>query len=149
MPMPGLLLLGRFGSVLAGGIFLVLLLLAPWDIGSYSINNEPVSGPEFLRRGGVAWGVVTIDLLATAYALWTEQWWSRWTMLAYWVIVAVTTWTLRENTMDGVAGVLSFLVFGCGPAVWYLFAKENVVRYFEMLERRADRAAAGTTEESA
>ena len=140
IPMPGPLQLGRLGSSIAGGMFLILLLLAPWDAGSYTINNESVSGPEFLRRAGVAWGAIALDLVATAYALWTEQWWSRWTMMAYWVLSAAAMWSLSATPLEGLGSAFSVLLFFGAPAGFYLFGKENVVRYYQMLERQADAA---------
>lgn len=137
-PIPFLLMLGRYGSSFMGGMMLLLLLLAPWDVGSYSINNEPVSGPEFLRIAGLGWGVLCIDLLAVAYALWTERWWGRWVMLGYWVLGAAMMLALpAESTAAAVSGALMMLMCG-GVAAWYLFGNENVVRYYKALEQQAD-----------
>lgn len=140
--LPTLLMLGRFGTTFMGGIFLLFLLLAPWDIGTYSIGEEVVSGPEFLRRAGVAWGVIAISLLVTAYALWTDRWWSRWMMMIYWVLVTAAAVSLNPDRMEGVISGVIFLACCGAPAAWYLFAKENVVAYYRMLEREADRESA-------
>jgi hypothetical protein len=68
-------------SLFAAGIFFLLLISAPFDVGSYSINGEPVSGPEFLRRAGWLFGVVAVVLGAIGIGLLLERPWSRQLML--------------------------------------------------------------------
>lgn len=138
VPLPAFLMIGRFGTLFVGSIFALLLALAPFDLASYSIGEEAVSGPEFLRRVGFLWGALTITILAISYALWTERWWSRWLMAGYWVLAAAGMLVIDEGAGGGIGGALTMLFFGLIPAAWYLFGKENVVRYFRELERRAD-----------
>lgn len=152
VPMPALLQIGRFGSVFMGGIMTLLLFLAPFDIGTYNVNDESASGPEFLRRVGVGWALMSFTLLAVGYALWTEKWWGRWAMVGYWAALGAMVFALeREDPAQMFSGVVSMLI-AVGIAGWYLFGKENVVRYYKELERRADTAegtpppgATGTT----
>src|SRR5690242_21879753 len=57
-PKPALLMVGQIFSLLGGAIFVVLLIAAPFNAGSYSIDGEAVTGPEFLRRVGLPLGGV-------------------------------------------------------------------------------------------
>ena len=140
-PLPALLWVGRFGTAGFGGMATLFLFLAPFDIGSYSIGAEQVSGPEFLREAGAVFGVLGLLMLATAYALWTERSWGRWAMMLYWPVVAISMFfTPAETTGNAAAGAFFSLVAGL-IAWWYLFGKENVVAYYERLERQEDASA--------
>lgn len=144
-PLPPLLWVGRFCTGSIGVLLTVFLILAPFDIGTYRIGTDQVSGPEFLRQAGVIFGVFGLLMLATAYALWTEQSWGRWAMMAYWPVAAVATFFMpTETTGDAVASLFFFLVAAL-IAGWYLFGKENVVAYYQRLERQEDSSAKVTS----
>src|ERR1041384_4643786 len=64
---PTLLTVGMYLALPFGAIFLLLLLLAPFNAGNYTINGESVTGIEFLRRAGVMFGVESVAALAAAY----------------------------------------------------------------------------------
>src|SRR5687768_16262081 len=53
-PKPALLVLGQVLSACAAVGFLSVLILAPFDLGTFTIEDQQVSGPEFLRRAGIA-----------------------------------------------------------------------------------------------
>jgi hypothetical protein len=124
------------GTLFTGSVFALLLVLAPFDLGSYSIGEKAVSGPEFLRRVGFLWGALTLTILAIGYGLWAERWWSRWLMVGYWIILAAGGLVIDEHAGGGSASAMTALVFCLAPSAWYLFGKENLARYFRELGRR-------------
>ena len=106
-----LLMLGQIFSLLGGAIFVVLLIAAPFDAASYSINGEAVTGPEFLRRVGVTWGVIGILLVSIGIGLLRDAPWSRPLMIIYWLAVGVSmAFTGGASAGDMFAGVLTSLV---------------------------------------
>jgi hypothetical protein len=134
-PKPALLMLGQIFSLLAGAIFVVLLIAAPFNAGSYSINDEPVTGPEFLRRVGLMLGVMGILLASIGVGLLRDKPWSRPLMIIYWLAVGVSVaFTGGTSAGDIFAGVLTPLV-AAGIAYWYLYVKPNVRAYYESRER--------------
>ena len=136
-PKPALLMLGQFFSLVSGALFLLLLVLAPFNAGSYSINDEAVSGPEFLRREGLTFGLIGILLAAIGVGLLRDAPWTRQLMVAYWVAVALSfAFTGGSGPGDTLAGVLMALV-SAGIAYWYLYQKPNVRAYYESRERES------------
>jgi hypothetical protein len=140
-PMPLLLMLGQWGSLITGALFLVLIALAPFDLGNFSISGESVTGPEFLRRGGWLMGLIGAILLSVAVGLLRERSWARPLMLLYWL-------SLMLLSFIGDAGGVSEIVLSgvvmltcTGVAAWYLFQKPNVKAYFE--SRSDDSARSG------
>jgi len=126
---------GQVFSLLGGAIFVVLLIAAPFNAGSYSINGEAVSGPEFLRRVGLTWGVMGILLASIGIGLLRDAPWSRPLMIIYWLAVGVSmAFTGGSSAGDTFAGVLTSLV-AAGIAYWYLYVKPNVRAYYESRER--------------
>jgi hypothetical protein len=141
VPKPALLWVGQFATALAGGMTLLLLALAPFDAGTFTLNGEEVSGPEFLRRGGgLVFAVIGGLFVAIAVGLWRGRGWSRPLMLYYWFVIAAImiglSWQ-QDASLAGAAPSLAFVAFAGGIAAWYLYRKENVVAYFEMLRQRA------------
>ena len=52
-PKPALLILGQILALVGAALVLLWLIAAPFtDVWAYTINDHPVSGPEFLRRVG-------------------------------------------------------------------------------------------------
>src|SRR4051794_9374788 len=72
-PKPALLVVGQWFALLSGALFLLLLLLAPFDLATYSISGEQVSGAEFLRRAGLAFGLLAGVQLAIGIGLLRER----------------------------------------------------------------------------
>jgi hypothetical protein len=121
-----------------GGVALLFLGLAPFDIGSYSINEQLVSGPEFLRRIGILWGVMAITSLAIAYALWKEEAWGRVAILFWWLVITVTlVVSAHQDGQSPIGGVFTGLA-GSGIAAWYLYARPGVRAYFRTLESKPE-----------
>jgi hypothetical protein len=130
-----------YGSGFVGTLSLLFLLLAPFDIGTYSINEEAVSGPEFLRRIGILWATSGVTMIGIAYALWKELSWSRPVMMFWWLVTAVMLGVAAIQ--DGQAVLSSVLSVGAGAAVaaWYLYGRHNVVAYYRSLEASEHRHA--------
>ena len=130
-PKPALLQLGQWFSLLSGAVFLLLLLLAPFDLASYSIEGEPVSGLEFLRRGGIAFALIGGTLLAIGVGLLRDRAWARPLMMFYWLASGVSLLSVSGfEVASALAGVLTSAI-PAAVAWWYLYAKEDVVAYFE------------------
>jgi hypothetical protein len=138
VPKPPLLLLGQFGASFGGVVFLGLLLLAPFDVGSFFIAGEQMSGPEFLVRAGWVFLLIGGLLAVIGLGLWRERAWARPLMMAYWpmsaVLASVPTWS--EGSMTDLTGLLAFTTIAAAVAWWYLYRKDNVVAYFNALNRR-------------
>jgi hypothetical protein len=134
-PKPALLALGQWCALLAGAMFLLFLVLAPFDLASYSIEGEPVSGSEFLRRAGFGFGLLGGIQLAIGVGLMRDRPWARPLMLYYWLAVLVTGVSVSGLQPAAlVAYALSAAIPGA-IAAWYLYGKANVVAYFEALRR--------------
>lgn len=142
-PKPALLLLGQIVTTFGGGVFLLLLVLAPFNAASYSINGQPLSGHEFLRAGGgYTFALIGIWLTAIAVGLWRERAWARPFMLAYWPITEALVVAQSWHEPDFVTSVVStglFTIAGFAVAAWYLYDKENVVAYFASRARVVDK----------
>jgi hypothetical protein len=134
---PLLLTIGMYVSFAFGGISVFMLLLAPLGAGSYSIDDEAVSGFEFLRRVGIYYLAIGGSAVAAAYAIWRERSWSRWAIVLFWLAQVATVigsgWA--ESGIAGVAGGLASLLVILVLVAWYLFDKENVVAYYRSLEK--------------
>lgn len=142
-PKPFLLQLGIVGSLLFGGIVVLLLLLAPFDLGSYSISGETVSGPEFLRRAGLLFAAFGVTMLAVGLGLWLERAWTRALMMGYWaaLILAAATGVMTGSFTGGeAASVIVESLLALALAGWYLYRKANVVAYYRRLERALEPA---------
>lgn len=150
-PKPFLLQLGMLGSLLFGAIVALLLVLAPFDLGSYSISGEPVSGPEFVRRAGLFVGGTGIIMLAIGFGLWLEREWTRTLMVGYWGAMAVAGAAgavTGSFTVDEAAGLIVQSLLALAIACWYLYWKANVVAYYRWLERASERARVGSGSDS-
>jgi hypothetical protein len=133
-PRPWLLQTIQIVAGLFGILAPVLLSLAPFDIGTYTISGQRVSGPEFLRRAGVWFAGAGACCLAIAYALWRERPWAREVMLGTWILLVmvgsgslVAKMGISSEAMIGMLEALLLAVLGA----WYLYRKSNVVDYFE------------------
>jgi hypothetical protein len=126
------------GSLLFGCIAVLLVVVAPFDMGSYSISGAPVSGPEFLRRAGLLFGGTGLIMLAIGIGLWLEREWTRPLMLGYWGAMAVAGAVGAVTgafTAGDVAGLIVESLVALVVAGWYLSRKANVVAYYRRLER--------------
>jgi FtsH-binding integral membrane protein len=138
-PRPTLLTIGLYTAPAAGIVLVLAVLLAAFNASfvRYTINGETVSGHEFLRTAGAAFGAMGIASLAIAFGVWKERAWTRYLIMAFWAVVLATNigfgWA-----QSGFAGVVSAVAGSALVVVlvgWYLFGKENVVEYYQALER--------------
>lgn len=138
VPKPPLLLLGQFGASVAGVAFLGLLLLAPFDVGTFNIAGEQMRGPEFLVRAGWVFLLIGGWLAAIGLGLWRERAWARPLMMAYWPMSAVLAYApaWSGGRATDLTGLLVFTAIAAALAWWYLYRKANVVAYFHALGRR-------------
>jgi len=141
---PLLLTLALYTAPAFGGFVLLLLFLAPFNAANYSINGERVTGSEFLERAGVLLGILGVSSLAGAYAIWREYPWSRWAIVAFWVaqVAGAIGFGWADSGIGGAAGAVASLLTVLVLVGWYLFGKENVVEYYQGLEKDAAARAA-------
>lgn len=133
---PFLLSLGQLGSAIFAIGFGVLLLLAPFDAGTFTMNGERVSGPEFFRRAGLLFAGVAVLMGAISVGLWRKRTWVRPLMLCYWLLAAAMSAVLPvASGGERWVNVVTMLIAGA-VAAWYLYAKANVRAYFEAWEER-------------
>ena len=134
---PLLLTIGMYVAPAFGGLFLLLVLLAPFGAASYTIDNELVTGFEFLRRAGIYYALIGGSAVAAAYAIWRERSWSRWAMVFFWLaqVAAAIGFGWADSGVAGVAAGLASLLIIVVLVWWYLFDKENVVAYYRSLEK--------------
>lgn len=136
-PLPltiGMVLSGALGAFSVG-----LTALAPFNLGTYSINGKTVTGPEFLRQVGTVWTVGGLLCLVIAYGLYRERPWTRALMLAFWVVIGALTFATKmsKGSAGDLVSSIAWTVFCLGTTGAYLYAKTNVVDYYRALERRS------------
>ena len=138
-PRPTLLTIGLYTAPATGMMLVLAVLLAALNASfvRYTINGDTVSGHEFLRTAGAAFGAMGISSLAIAFGIWKERGWSRYMIMGFWAVVLATNigfgWA-----QSGFGGVVSAVAGSALLVVlvgWYLFGKESVVEYYQALER--------------
>ena len=134
---PLLLTIGMYVAPAFSGFFLLLVILAPFNAATYTVNGEAVTGMEFLRSGGLLFGLASAAALAAAYAIWRERSWSRWAMVGFWATQLAGSMGVgwANAGLSGAASAVASLLFAVILAWWYLFEKENVVEYYRALEK--------------
>lgn len=134
---PLLLTIGLYVAPAVGGLTLLFTLSALFNAGTYSINDEPVTGMQFLLGGGLLFGLGGAASVAAAYAIWQERSWSRWAMVGFWVAQLAggigVGWA--SSGAGGAAGAVASLLLPMVLAAWYLFDKENVLEYYRALAK--------------
>jgi hypothetical protein len=134
---PLLLTIGMYVAPTFGGFVLLFTLLAPLNVGHYTLNGEVVTGLEFLKHAGLLFIALGATALAAAYAIWKEHSWSRWAIMAFWLAQLAgalgTGWS--DSGVAGAAGAVASLLLALVLVGWYLFGKENVVEYYRALAK--------------
>jgi hypothetical protein len=106
-------------------------------LGTFTIEDQQVSGPEFFRRAGIAFAVLGLCQAAIAVGLWRDRPWVRPLIMSYWLVSAVLLIAMSWGQPD--MGTQALVAFGMSalPALlawWYLYRKDNVVAYFRARE---------------
>lgn len=144
-PRPAPLTVGMYLSTALGAMCLLVMACAAVDVGEFYINEERVSGPEFLALGGLPLTVIGLLALAIAYSLSRELWWSRPLILVFWIVfilmALVAALAAGANPGSAAASALLSAAILLGPTAAYLFFKGNVVAYYDA--RRAGSRASG------
>lgn len=142
-PMPTLLRLGLWLSVLIAAVFVVALVLLAVMLpltDAFPMGDRVVSRAEFIAA---TWPtlcmlpVTTAFVVAIAVGVWKERAWARPVMMAY--TVASIAWIAFVGIWSHQPIVMS-LVIDCALAAftaWYLYAKPSVVAYYDALRARA------------
>jgi len=126
-----------FGSAFFGAVVCLFMLLAPFNIGTYSINDGQLSGPEFLRRVGVGFGAIGLICILISFALWRERSWARPMMLLFWVVLNAMTIGLELNGPQEQLGfMIFFVIVQLAFASWYLYGKKSVQAYYRVLNQQ-------------
>ncbi len=66
-----------------GGFVLLGIFLPPFLNGSFYINGEAVTGGEFLRQVGLAWGLMGLCAVAIFIGIFLQSSWSRHLIVFY------------------------------------------------------------------
>jgi hypothetical protein len=130
-PKPLLLVLGQWLSLIVGSVFLLMLPFAVFDMGTFTIGADAVSGPEFLRRAGWMFALIGGLLLGIGVGLWRERSWVRPLMVGYWLAFVLIAVVSPDDDGQSVALSVVMGLAAAGVAAWYVYAKTNVRAYFE------------------
>jgi hypothetical protein len=117
------------GVCLVAGVFVLLALaLAPLDVFSYSLEGRTVSGPTFLRAGGLRLAVDGVLLLAAGIGILRRRRWARPVLavaLLYRVSQSVLTLTPLLFAITLAMALLPVLLI-----LWYVYRAPGAKRYF-------------------
>ncbi len=142
---PLLMRAGIVLSTLVAGAWLLFVPFAALDLGTYSIDDQQVTGQYFLVHVYPILAPFIVLLLAIAYGYWTERRWARPLPLMFWFAVDLV---LLYQVVAGFVTIGEAVTYAVWAVVylvaawWYCYQKEAVVRYYQALED-ANAAAAG------
>lgn len=132
-PRPLLLTIGIVGAAAVAVLCVAMLICAPFNVGTYEINEKAVSGAEFFRRTGALLVVVAAICTAVSYGLVTRKSWTRPLMLAYWPITFVLSIASFRSTGSNLACSAMLAAIAMGLAATYLYGKPEVQAYYRAL----------------
>jgi len=114
---------------------ILTFIFAPLNIGSYSINNIPVTGPQFLRQAGWLFGAAGVVCIAVSYGLFKERIWTRPLMLSYWTLLGAHLLgdAFGRKSTEDVIGALLFTCVTLGSASAYLYLRKSVRDYYRTI----------------
>jgi len=141
---PFLIRLAMWPCLIVGGLFLLTAVSTAVGCSDTSrLHGSPLgewSVPFWVAQAAVLGGLIFVIGLGFK----SEKVWGRRVVVAYWVVAI--TFSAIDAMASGVArGMYSFgltSLIGLGIAVWYFFAKANVVAYYRELEELASGARA-------
>ena len=127
--------LGAAFSTFWGGVALFIALVSVVGSGPYRVNGEIVSKSDFLASPMFLWVPFgAAYALAIAYTVFTERYPARRLMVGAWLLLMVSYFALPSTSEAqrffnvGATGICFAI------ALWYLYRKPNVRRYFEHIE---------------
>lgn len=141
---PLLLKVVPYLAFIVGGVPILCLLLALFDVGTYTWAGNVISGNEFFSEAALPIGALALVSFAVAFAFWREALWSRDLLIAclaveqLWFGTGGTEWLVGPFTFD--LGILSGPIV-LGFAGWYLYVKPRVRTYYQELRSAAGSAA--------
>lgn len=134
---PFLLMLSMFFLAFlaaAGGAISLIILAAPGN-DDYIIGSRITSKGEFLMKMLPSFALFLAAALI-AYGLWKERGWTRPMLLAFFGLPELGKYLL-PGWRSAPAGILLSRLILSGLMVgllgWYLYRKQNVVRYYHLL----------------
>ena len=110
-----------------------LLTLVPGCPGDFSINGRPVSHEEWIASVGPVLAPFGLLVLALTYGFTKRRTWTRHVAVALFVSPAVSIFFPKSRDLWLGGAALLSLVIPLGLAVWYFYAKPNVVEYYREL----------------
>ena len=119
-------------SALFVGVWLLLIPFAALNLGTYSINGVPVTGPHMLMHGYPEIAPVVAVMAAMAYGGWTERLWARWLPFVFAVAVSCYLGVQPDSLGEYIPWAIAYLVF----AGWYSFFKRSVAEYYSQLSTK-------------
>ena len=135
---PLLLRVGKVVSFTAGTLFVVVALAASFGLADTSSLDRAAFGDWTVPLWSVAMYVVGVLFLAIGVGLKAQRAWVRPLIIGFWASLALgniiwfATQISRRQVASGDFTSIPFLLF----AAWYLYAKRNVVEYFQQLKAR-------------
>jgi hypothetical protein len=115
------------------------IFLAFLDIGPHIMGGERVTRTEWLHIAAPLVAVIGILMAFIAYGFATQKYWSRYLVLAMFVLIVVYAPILGALNLIHHAimwrAIINASVFG-SAAVWYFYFKPNVAAYFCELANR-------------
>jgi hypothetical protein len=134
---PALLTVGMVLSGLMGGLAALFLVLAPFDIGTYTIDGQSVTGPEFLRREGLLMFAMAALLIGISVTLARDEPFARELMILFWILIGVLGTLIP--ILKGASELDASWMVALPIAVWYLYFSNGVVAYFSGRPQPGDR----------
>ena len=141
-PMPLLLRLGLWLSVLLAALFVLALVLLAIVLplnDAFPLGDRTVSRAEFLAATWPTLSILPVTtafVVAIAVGVWRERAWARPVMLVY-TVVSIA-WVTVVGVLAHQPVATSLVIEGALAAFtgWYLYAKRSVVTYYDALKAR-------------
>ena len=137
LPRPFFLTLMGWFSGFFAAMSILVFALAPFDVGTYSIGDKSVSGPQFLQSVGVLFAASALAAAITSYAVFRRTVWAREVIMGLILVTALGSIVfIPDQTRDDrFAEVIGYSIF-TALCAWYLYGKRIVRSYFRALKTR-------------
>jgi hypothetical protein len=134
--MPWTMRIGAWTSAIIDSGGLLVIPFAALNIGTYSIDNQRVSGPHFLIHGYLEWVPFLALSIAIAYGYRTERMWARTLPIFFWLAVdGDLAWQVfvGDIASSDVIEIGFSAVLYVAIALWYCWFKRSVELYYRAL----------------